>query len=123
MSEFFEFAVILFLSFGISLTTFLLIPRISLRAPQPFPRTLDRIFLLIVALYVIVFSVLYISRYLSFNSGVDLGLYDQLVWNTLNGRLFENTLLADAYFYFGKSFSPLIAAFVPFYALFHDPSI
>lgn len=122
MNVFTELAAAVFFAFGSSLAIFILIPRFSPRALQPSPRTLDRVFLLLVALYVIVFSSLYISRYLSFNSGMDLGLYDQLVWNTLNGRLFETTLLADVLFYFGKSFSPLIAAFVPFYALFRDPS-
>lgn len=123
MTVFAELAVTIFFSFAISLAAFILTPRIFSRIPQLSPRTLDRIFLLLVALYVIVFSALYVLRYLSINSGTDLGVYDQLVWNTLNGRLFETTLLADVNFYFGKSFSPLIAAFVPFYAILRDPAI
>ncbi len=123
MTVFSELTLVIFLSFGFSLAAFIVIPRMRLRVTKPPPRTWDRFFLLMVSIYVIVFGVLYTLRYLSFNSGTDLGLFDQLVWNTLNGRLFENTLLADAYFYFSKSFSPLFAAFVPFYAVFRDPSI
>lgn len=85
------------------------------------PRICDRIFIFSFALYVLTFGALAILRYLSFNSGPDLGLYDQLVWNSLRGRLFQNTLLEDAPFYLGKSFSPIILALVPLYAIWANP--
>lgn len=121
MIVFIELASLVLIAFGVSLASYFLIPRILPRIKQPSSRTLDRVFLLLVAAYAILFGYLYSARYLSFNSGTDLGLYDQLVWNIMSGRLFENTLLPDAYFYLGKSFSPLIAAFVPFYAVARDP--
>jgi uncharacterized membrane protein len=122
MTVFFELALTVVLSYCSAFATWILVPRLALsRLPRLSSRTLDRIFLLLVWAYTVIFGYLYSARYLSFHSGSDLGLYDQLVWNTMAGRLFENTLLADANFYFGKSFSPLIAAFVPFYALFRDP--
>src|SRR3972149_4533635 len=100
MNGFTELAVTVGVTFGISLAIYIIISRIQLRGnfpfnsfriPVPSPRTVDRFFLLLVSAYVVASALLHISRHLSFNSGFDLGLYDQLVWNTINGRLFENS--------------------------------
>lgn len=125
-----HFALTLSAALGASLAAFLaatrllrhveLCRRIS-RWIGPTPRVCDRIFVLSFALYLLVFGALATLRYLSFNSGPDLGLYDQLVWNSLHGRLFQNTLLADAPFYLGKSFSPILLAFVPIYGVWANP--
>ncbi len=56
-------------------------------------------------------------RHITFNSGAwDLGIFDQLLWNSAHGRLFWNTLSTPNHF-LGQHFSPLVLVFVPIYWL------
>lgn len=67
-------------------------------------------------------STLSLLRYLSFHlEGYDLGIFDQVVWNSLHGRLFENSILPDAPLLIGQRFSPILLALVPFYAVWSSP--
>jgi uncharacterized membrane protein len=86
-------------------------------------RWFDSIFLLLFWVYVFVFAALSILRHLSTNSGYDLAQYDQIVWNSLHGRLFEQTYITDAPVFLNKSFTPILLALVPLYAIWPDPIV
>lgn len=53
----------------------------------------------------------------------DLAGYSQVVWNTLRGHFYETTTLPFTVNYLGNHFTPLLGAFVPFYALWPDPRV
>ena len=56
--------------------------------------------------------------------GFDLGLFDQVFWNTTQGRPFESTMsqaLAVPHSFLGDHFSPGLAVLLPFYALHPHP--
>lgn len=93
-------------------------------------RIADRIALDSVLVYCIVFSAMTVLRYWSFSIGYldqvnswDLAQYDQIIWNSLHGRLFENSFFPDAPNFLGKSFTPILLAFVPLYALWASPIV
>ena len=75
--------------------------------------------------YFILYSVLSILRHTTFHSfGPDLGLFDQIFWNTTHGRPWESTMsLAQPtpHSYFSDHFSPVYLLVVPFYAVFPHP--
>ncbi len=77
-----------------------------------------------------VFGWLAILRYLTFHTGYlgvntswDLAQYDQIIWNSLRGRLFENSFILDAHTFLGKSFTPILVTFVPLYAAWTSPIV
>lgn len=52
-------------------------------------------------------------RHATFNSGAyDLGIFDQVVWNSSQGRLFANTL-SESRNFLGQHFSPVLLVLVP----------
>ena len=56
--------------------------------------------------------------------GFDLGLFDQVVWNTSQGRPFETTMsqaLPIPHSFLGDHFSPALALVVPFYLAYPHP--
>lgn len=93
-------------------------------------RWANRILVVLVSAFVVIFSVLALLRYLTFHTGYigvntswDLAQYDQIIWNSLHGRLFENTFILDARTFLGKSFTPILIAFVPLYAIWATPMV
>ncbi len=87
-------------------------------------------FAMLVLAYVLIFSYLSVVRHLAFKTGDividaswDLGQYDQLIWNSLHGRLLENTFVPDAPIFLGKTFTPILLALVPLYAVWSDPIV
>ena len=77
-----------------------------------------------IVLYIVLWGTLTWLKFLSFNMvGFDLGIFDQAVWNSLRGRLLENTLLPDAPILIGQRFSPILLAFVPLYAIWSSPIV
>jgi uncharacterized membrane protein len=89
-----------------------------------------QIFLISASMYVVVFSALAVARYFSFRTGYlgvetswDLGQYAQLIWNSLNGRLLEGSFVQDTATFLGKSFTPILLAFVPLYAVWQSPIV
>ncbi len=59
-------------------------------------------------------------RHATFNSGAfDLGIFDQVVWNSAHGRLFANTLSESPNF-LGQHFSPILLALAPVFWLGGD---
>jgi uncharacterized membrane protein len=95
-----------------------------------FARYADAIFAMLVGGFTLVLLTLALLRYLTFHAGYfdlstswDLGQYHQLVWNSLRGRLLEGTFVLDTRTFLGKSFAPILLAFVPLYALWGDPRV
>ena len=84
-----------------------------------------RIALGLAAAYFIVYSALAVLRHESFHSfRFDLGLFDQVFWNTTQGRPFESTMsqaLPIPHSLLGDHFSPLLLVLVPFYFAFPHP--
>ena len=79
----------------------------------------------LIALYLAVYTTLAILRHRSFHSfGFDLALFDQVFWNTVNGRPFESSIsLADPrlHSYLGDHFSPVYGLLSPIYAAYPHP--
>jgi uncharacterized membrane protein len=75
--------------------------------------------------YFVLYSVLSVLRHTTFHSfGPDLGIFDQIFWNTTQGRFFESTMslaLPAPHSYFGDHFSPVYLLLLPAYALVPRP--
>jgi uncharacterized membrane protein len=75
--------------------------------------------------YFVVFSTLALLRHESYHSfGFDLGLFNQVFWNTTQGRPFESTMsqaLPVPHTLFGDHFSPVFLFVMPFYFAFPHP--
>ena len=75
--------------------------------------------------YFALYSLLAVLRHRSYHSfGFDLGLYDQVFWNTTQGRWFESTMtqaMATPHSQLGDHFTPAFLAIVPFYYLYPHP--
>ena len=84
-----------------------------------------RIALAIVLLYAAVFGSLSLVRHWAFHStALDLGVFDQVLWNTVHGRFVESTLSlerCDPHPFFLDHFSPALLLIVPFYAAVPRP--
>jgi len=75
--------------------------------------------LLLFAAYTTVFLVLNFLRHYTFHThALDLGYYDQALWNTAHGRWFANTL--KPFPLIGSHFSPLLLVTIPLYWLWSD---
>ncbi len=84
----------------------------------------DWIFLVTNLGLVFVHATLAVGKFDAFNLyGTDFALFDQVIWNTMHGRLLENTIIADAPVLLAQRFSPILFAFVPLYALWGDSRI
>ncbi|HSW95665.1 MAG TPA: DUF2079 domain-containing protein [Patescibacteria group bacterium] len=85
----------------------------------------ERIAVALVAIYALVFGTLSLIRHWSFHStGLDLGVFDQVLWNTSQGRFMESTLSLDRcvpHSFFGDHFSPILVALVPLYWIAPHP--
>lgn len=91
------------------------------RFPQNW--TLITVIILIV-LYSITFSVLSIRHYDGLDTGgYDLGVFDQVIWNTSQGRLYQNTILFDSPNYIGKHLSLIPLLLAPLYWIWPDPRL
>jgi uncharacterized membrane protein len=84
-----------------------------------------RLALGLAAAYYILYSALAVLRHESYHSfRFDLGLFDQVFWNTIQGRPFESTMsqaLAVPHSLLGDHFSPLLLVLVPFFYAFPHP--
>ena len=75
-----------------------------------------------ILLYIVTFSWLAILRHASFNSSAfDLGIYDQVVWNTLHGRLYFYTTTGQPLLHFSNHADPSLIFVAPFYLIFDSP--
>ncbi len=76
----------------------------------------------LVLAYIITFAWLAILRHASFNSSAfDLGIYDQVVWNTLHGRFYFYTTTGQPLLHFSNHADPSLIFVAPFYLLFDSP--
>ena len=79
----------------------------------------------IILVYFIAYATLSILRHITFHSfGPDLGLFDQIFWNTTQGRPWESTMSQAQpvpHSYFNDHFSPVYLLLLPFYVLFPRP--
>jgi uncharacterized membrane protein len=77
------------------------------------------------SLYAIVYILLSVVRHESYHSlGFDLGLFNQVFWNTTQGRLFESTMsqaLPVPHSLLGDHFSPIFLLLMPFYLAYPHP--
>ena len=80
---------------------------------------------IIILIYIVLFSYLSIHRYLALNSHYfDLGIMNQVVYNTSRGWLLEmtNQDLKKNVSRLAIHFDPILAAFAPFYKLYEGPA-
>ena len=75
--------------------------------------------------YFLTYTTLSILRHESYHSlGFDLGLFNQVFWNTTQGRFFESTMsqaLPVPHSLLGDHFSPIFLLLMPFYFVFPHP--
>jgi uncharacterized membrane protein len=75
--------------------------------------------------YFVTYCTLCILRHTTYHSfGPDLGLFDQIFWNTTQGRAWESTMSQAQpvpHSYFNDHFSPVYVLLMPFYLLFPQP--
>jgi uncharacterized membrane protein len=80
---------------------------------------------LLIAAYLVVYGTLAILRHRTYHSyGFDLGLFDQVFWNSTQGHLFESTISQanpHPHSYLGDHWSPVFALLLPFYAAYPHP--
>ena len=93
--------------------------------PGRLARNEGRIAILLLVLYAITFGGLSLVRHWAWHStALDLGVFEQVLWNTANGRFMESTLSlgrCDPHSFFGDHFSPVLLLLVPLYALVPRP--
>jgi len=79
----------------------------------------------LIAAYLVVYGTLAILRHRTFHSfGFDLGLFDQVFWNTAQGRLFESTISQgnpQPHSYLGDHWSPVYWLLMPCYYAYPHP--
>jgi uncharacterized membrane protein len=84
-----------------------------------------RIAVAIVVLYAAVLGSLALIRHWAFHStALDLGVFDQVLWNTVHGRFMESTLSlerCDPHSFFLDHFSPALLLIVPLYLVVPRP--
>jgi uncharacterized membrane protein len=125
MSVFVEFLITLGVCIGVGIVAH----QVAQRAPHPgrarlTPRAWDRLLYFSVLVFVAGYSILVITAHLAMVSeSTDLAQFDQLIWNSLRGRILENTFVPDAPNFLGKSFVPFLLAFVPLYAVWNSPIV
>src|SRR5229473_4764678 len=76
-------------------------------------------------IYFLLYSVLSLLRHVTYHSfGPDLGIFDQVFWNTVHGRFLESTMSlvqAQPHSYLADHFSPVYLLLMPAYALIPRP--
>ena len=81
--------------------------------------------LALAGLYFVLYSTLAVLRHQSYHSfGFDLGLFNQVFWNTAQGRPFESTMsqaLPVPHSLLGDHFSPIFWLLMPFYFAYPHP--
>ena len=93
-----------------------------LRAHPPLDRDLPWITVgLMAALYFAVYQTLSTAQHYALHThAYDLGIFDQVIWNSAQGRLFANTIMSDSPNFLGHHLSFTLLALVPFYWFWSD---
>lgn len=92
---------------------------------QRFYRLLDahsgRVLLLMILLYVVVFSAASAYKWETYQTGYDQVYFQQPLWNTIHGRFMQQSDFNYSDSAFAVDFMPLLVAFVPFFWLVPSP--
>jgi len=74
---------------------------------------------LIAVSYTAIFTIMSCLKHATFHSSIyDLGLFDQVIWNTAHGRFFESSV--KGFNYLGDHFSPFLVLMAPLYWIRED---
>lgn len=85
-------------------------------------RMANIILALMLAAYAVTFGGMSLLRHEALHSGgYDLGIFAQALWNSLSGRLLENSIMLDSPSLLGHHWSPLLLGLAPVYAVWSDP--
>jgi uncharacterized membrane protein len=100
-------------------------PRPAIARPAGFwplvERLAPRLMLAAGALFVVVVFAASVYKYEHYGQGYDQVDFEQAIWNTVHGRPFEDSRFNFTTSIFGMDWMPLLAVFVPFYALLPSP--
>jgi len=78
----------------------------------------------LVLAYAVFFSTVAVLRHQSLHSiGLDLGNFDQVLWNTLHGRPFRTTNMAGITTRLAMHVEPILLLIAPLYLLWSDPRV
>ena len=80
-----------------------------------------KIVYILIALYLITFTILSFSKHYSFNSSGDLSLFDRVIWNASKGRFSFTLFDSSPCSLLGRHFSPIVFFLSLFYLLWEDP--
>jgi len=75
---------------------------------------------MVILLHFAFFLIIGMSRHWGYISSInDLGVFDQVIWNTLNGNIFQTSInpFGTSINWLGFHFQPILLLFVPLYAL------
>jgi uncharacterized membrane protein len=76
---------------------------------------------LLIALYILFFASLSIRRHEAFQTTSDLGIFDQTVWNTVNGRPFRLTNMVGLDSSLDQHVEPILLPVSLFYLIYSSP--
>lgn len=82
-----------------------------------------RLLMVVVLLWVAVMFVASYYKYETFGQGYDQVDFEQGIWNTLQGRVMEDSRFNFTGSVFGMDWMPMLLFFVPVYALFQSPHV
>lgn len=78
--------------------------------------------LVVIIVYTIIFSIITILRHQTLKTGIyDLGIFDQALWNSINGRLLEGSVVTENIL--GIHFFPILIFIAPLYWVWADPRV
>lgn len=78
--------------------------------------------LILIIIYIFIYSYLSISKYQRLYCGIwDVGIFDQVLWNTLNGKILHSDILG--YNFLGEHMCPILLFIAPLYLLWEDVRI
>lgn len=116
MSVFGDFATVLAGAVVAGLVAWAVAPR--LRAPAWTIHLLP----VVALVWAAAFAALAVAKHNAFRThAYDLAIYDQVIWNSSQGRLFENSIMHFLPHFLGDHFSLGLLALVPLYWLWPDP--
>lgn len=84
----------------------------------------DKVLLtLLFTIFTFILFLIGLMRHFAFSSGIDLGVVDQAIWNTLHGGGILFTSMMGNISYFGAHFSPILLLITPFYLIWTNPIV
>lgn len=125
LNVFLEFTLTLVCAGAAAMLVAVLAPRVPASRVRSIPdRMANQILIVSVMVFTLAFGTLAIMRHQSFHSGgFDLGIFDQNLWNSLHGRLFQASIPLKTRITLGQHFSPLLLAIIPLYSIWADARV